>query len=168
MTSRVSTIIEQVAHGSVKTLRTERIELNSAYFLVDQAIFMWVSLAKIAQVTVYKAFPIKQLLISSAGLTLLMGLKSPILVEPAQNLLSAGLILWIVYLFYDHLGWRDQAGLLIMPMTTFATEEDAAIIVTHENPKFIGQILETIKQALPKPEVASYTIDCKTKMIKAL
>jgi len=39
---------------------------------------------------------------------------------------------------HDYLGWRDQAGLLIMPMTTFATEKDAAIIVTHENPEFIG------------------------------
>ena len=168
MTSRISTIIEQVAHGNLKTLRAEQIELHAAYLLVDQAIFMWVSLVKIAQVTVYKAFPTKQLLISIAALTMLMGLKSPILVEPAQNILSAGLILWIVYLFYDYLGWRDQAGLLIMPMTDFATEKDAAIIVTHENPEFIGQILETIKQALAQPEVASYTIDCKTQMIKAL
>ncbi|ABX06031.1 MAG TPA: hypothetical protein DEF47_06140 [Herpetosiphon sp.] len=102
MTSRISTIIEQIAHGNLKTLRAEQIELHAAYLLVDQAIFMWVSLVKIAQVTVHKAFPTKQLLISSAALTMLMGLKSPILVEPAQNLLSAGLILWILYLFYSN------------------------------------------------------------------
>lgn len=164
MTSRISTIIEQVAHGNLKTLRADQIELHAAYLLVDQAIFMWVSLVKIAQVTVYKAFPTKQLLISSAALTMLMGLKQPILVEPAQNLLSAGLILWIVYLFYDYLGWRDQEGLLVMPNTS----SQGACVIVHENPEFIGQMLETIKQALTQPEVASYTIDCETQMIKAL
>jgi len=40
---------------------------------------------------------------------------------------------------HDYLGWRDQAGLLIMPMTTFATEKDAAIIVTHPRSMPVNQ-----------------------------
>lgn len=165
MTSQIATpSIEQIAHGSIKTLKAKQIQINATYICIDQAIIPLANLAKVAHVRIYKPFAVQPFAFLAAALTILMGLRSTILLEQAQNLLSAGIILWLLYIFYDHLGWRDQEGLLVMPNTS----SQGACLIVHENPEFIGQMLETIKQALTQPEIASYTIDCKTQMIKAL
>lgn len=163
MTSQATTpAIEQIAHGSIKRLQAKHIQINATYICIDQAIIPLVNLAKVAHVSIYKPFAVQPLAFLAAALTILMGLRSTILLEQAQNLLSAGIILWLLYIFYDHLGWRDQEGLLVMPNTS----SQGACVIIHENPEFIDQMLETIKQALTKPDGSVYTIDCKQQTIK--
>ncbi|XSG73772.1 hypothetical protein ACP8Y2_16460 [Herpetosiphon llansteffanensis] len=158
--------IEPIAKHSVTIVRAEHMQINATRLRVNQTLIPTANLAKVAQVKIYKAFPITQVLILATGLTMFLGLKprilSDILIEQAQNVLSAVLALWIIYLFFDYLGWRDQHGLLVVP----STGPNEAIVFVHENPDFIGQVLGAVEQVIDK-SAAGYSIDWTKQTLEA-
>ncbi|WP_110519395.1 hypothetical protein [Herpetosiphon llansteffanensis] len=161
--------IEPIAKHSVTTVRAEHMQINGTRLRVNQTLIPTANLAKVAQVKIYKAFPTTQVLILATGLTMFLGLKprilrilSDILIEQAQNVLSAVIVLWIIYLFFDYLGWRDQHGLLVVP----STGPNEAIVFVHENPDFIGQVLGAVEQVIDK-SAAGYNIDWTKQTLEA-
>ncbi|KPL85955.1 hypothetical protein [Herpetosiphon geysericola] len=154
--------IEPIAKHRVTSVHAEHMQIDATRLRIDQTLIPTANLAKVAQVKIYKAFPTMQVLILAIGLTITMGLRSNFLIEDAQNVLSAGLALWIIYLFFDYLGWRDQHGLLVVP----STGPNEAIVFVHENPDFIGQVLGAVEQVIDK-SAASYSIDWKKQTLEA-
>ncbi len=154
--------IEPIAKHRVTTVHAEHMQINATRLRIDQTLIPIANLAKVAQVKIYKAFPTTQLLILATGLTITMGLRSNFLIEDAQNVLSAGLVLAITYLFFDYLGWRDQHGLLVVPNTG----PNEAIVFVHENPDFIGQVLGAVEQVIDK-SAAGYTINWTKQTLDA-
>ncbi|MFD3162600.1 hypothetical protein [Herpetosiphon sp. NSE202] len=161
--------IEPIAKHRVTSVHPEHMQIDATRLRIDQTLIPIANLAKVAQVKIYKAFPTTQVLILATGLTIFMGLKprilrilSDILIEQAQNVLSAVLALWIIYLFVDYLSWRDQHGLLVVP----STGQNEAIVFVHENPEFIGHVLGAVEQVIDK-SAAGYSIDWKKQTLDA-
>ncbi len=161
-TQSLTAPIEQIAKSSVTTVQAQQIQINATRLRINQTIIPLANIAKVAQVKIYKAFPTQQLLILGTGLTILLGLRPTILIDQAKNVLSAGLILWMIYLFFDHQGWRDQHGLLVVS----SAGSNGAIVVVHENPDFIGQTLGAIEQVIDK-SASAYSIDWSKQTIEA-